>query len=145
MASYLDRLPNEIQDIILNMYWQDIYTNFVIKDLNNIETKVNDINQLFNNNLMSKLIQIANNNTTVDNVDSYLLSTNIFFKNLSKPQIKYLSKRYNEIKYIYYDNSENISLPEWCKYAAVYFISLSGYMRYNIYHAFNKINKPNYI
>ena len=80
MTFPINRLPNEIQDIILNMYWQDIYSRNVINNLNHILSITNEIDKLYMNNIMAKLIKIANNNETFDDVAICFYTLIIFLK-----------------------------------------------------------------
>jgi len=139
MKSYLDILPDEILDIILNMYWQDIYSRNVINNLNHISSVIDEIDKLFINNIMSKLIKIANNET-FDDVNIIILYINNFFESLEPAQLKFLKKKYHRLNHA--DIPNNLFFPNWCRPSAIYFVSLSGYMRYNVYHAFSKIRRP---
>ena len=140
MAFPINRLPGEIQDIILNMYWQDIYSKNVVNNLNHITSIIDEINKLYMNNIMSKLIKIANNNETFDDVSVLILYINNFFESLEPAQLKFLKKKYQQLNYT--DIPNNLFFPNWCRLSAMYFLSLSGFMRYNVYHSFSKIRRP---
>ena len=136
----INRLPNEIQDIILNMYWQDIYSRNVINNLNHISSITNEIDKLYMNNIMAKLIKIANNNETDNDVNIIILYINNFFESLEPAQLNFLKKKYHKLNHTYIP--DNLFFPDWCRLCAMYFLSLSGYMRYNVYHSFSKIRRP---
>ena len=128
--SLLERLPLEIEDIIWNLYWMDIFKSSVIKHLNMINEKVIDLSE---NITLCKIINFTNEAKKLEHLNKYnniILDLNkdngakkysiILDKNL------YYAFNINNCSYMQYKNLKNVTN---------YLVVKSGIMRYSAYHS----------
>ena len=99
----MNKLPIEIQDIIWNLYWKDIFRNKVIFYLNKLQNKCN----LLNNVKLNKIFMFTNEKLKLNFLSKYNLILNelnadkgsfLFSKKIDLS----LSKVFNYINSIYY-------------------------------------------
>ena len=53
----MNKLPIEIQDKIFNLYWKDIFSNKVIKNINNVDNDFRNIINFINHDYLSRSIE----------------------------------------------------------------------------------------
>jgi hypothetical protein len=140
--SHLDRLPDEILDIIYNYYWSDYFKHNVLNEISlNMEVLLS-IDNFITNKLINLLMC-----TNDCKIPVFMLYINNYFSNLKQNKGIVLLLKINfpnhPIKYIFNDHS-HINLPDWCKYIGIYSISKSGIMRYYIHNTINKLEKPTF-
>ena len=56
----MNKLPIEIQDKIFNLYWKDIFSNKVIKNINNVDNDFRNIINFINHDYLSRSIEKKN-------------------------------------------------------------------------------------
>ena len=133
----IDRLPNELNDIIFNMYWKDIYTTHVLNELNNPKELYDKImnfitkfgipinKSIYPNNLLFYLQQFNNEiNTLFENSNTLYCKQNYFniFNDLQNND----SNAFNSI---------NINYRNICRFI----VCKSGNSRYHVHHYFSTI------
>ena len=128
--SLLKKLPSEIEDIIWNLYWTDIFKSTVIKHLNNIKKQVFDLN---NNINLTKILNFTNEFQKLEHLNKY--NDLILELNKDKGSKKFsliLDKQLcyafnvNDSMYLQYKNLKNVTS---------YLVVKSGIMRYSAYYS----------
>jgi hypothetical protein len=131
--SLFNLLPSEIEDIIWNLYWQDIYKTNVIDYLKNIKNLCEELNDNVN---MSMIMKFKNEYSKLEYLNYYndiLIKLSIDkgtkkFSIINDNRIYYAFDIDNNITYIQYDNFKPITN---------YMIVKSGMMRYHVFHNIN--------
>ena len=136
----IDKLPNELNDIIFNMYWKDIYTSHVLKELNKPKELYDKI-MLFSKNYGFPTKPYP------DHLRYYLYNFDKEIENIisNKPYLLYCKNTYYNIFNImsesnikdshayYHVNKQYIHI---CQFLT----SKSGNMRFYVYHYFTTVD-----
>lgn len=128
-------LPNEIQDIIWNIYWKDVYTSKIINEINF------SINKYFYLRDNSNSLTFLNNNTYQKKSDliKYNKDLENLYNNKGINLLLNLNDRYFNIFCQYYISSsfDDKNLGSFYNFACI----KSGYMRYHVLSDYKKILK----
>ena len=128
--SLLERLPLEIEDIIWNLYWMDIFKSSVIKHLNMINEKVIDLSE---NITLCKIINFTNEAKKLEHLNKY--NKIILELNKDKGTKKYSIILDNKLYYAFNINSSSYIQYKKLKNVTSYLLVKSGIMRYSAYHS----------
>ena len=128
--SLLERLPLEIEDIIWNLYWMDIFKSSVIKHLNMINEKVIDLSE---NITLCKIINFTNEAKKLEHLNKY--NKIILELNKDKGTKKYSIILDNKLYYAFNINSSSYIQYKKLKNVTSYLLVKLGIMRYSAYHS----------
>ena len=128
--SLLERLPLEIEDIIWNLYWMDIFKSSVIKHLNMINEKVIDLSE---NITLCKIINFTNEAKKLEHLNKY--NKIILELNKDKGTKKYSIILDNKLYYAFNINSSSYIQYKNLKNVTSYLLVKSGIMRYSAYYS----------
>jgi hypothetical protein len=128
--SLLERLPLEIEDIIWNLYWMDIFKSSVIKHLNMINEKVIELSE---NITLCKIINFTNEAKKLEHLNKY--NKIILELNKDKGTKKYSIILDNKLYYAFNINSSSYIQYKNLKNVTSYLLVKSGIMRYSAYHS----------
>ena len=130
IMSLFKKIPSEIEDIIWNLYWMDIFKSTVISHFNEVKERVIDLKE---NITLAKILNFTNEAKKLEHLGKYNniildLSKDNGTKKLSLILDKnlYYAFNNNNYSYIQYKNLKNVTN---------YLIVKSGIMRYSAYHS----------
>ena len=131
----LDKLPDEILDIIYEYYWKDIFNNVLldIKKPTIIENKIN--------NFLEKYCMTQNYFNNV--YTHYLTILNEDIKNIvSNKSLTHICTNNKLLLYFCFDINDDVikKIHPSLQYICTYSICKSGYMRYNTYQRFIELS-----
>lgn len=128
--SLFKKIPSEIEDIIWNLYWMDIFKSSVIRHFNEVKDKVIDLNE---NITLTKILNFTNENKKLEHLNKY---NNIILELVKNKGTKKLSVILDN-NLIYAFNNNNYSYMQYknLKNVTNYLIVKSGIMRYSAYHS----------
>ena len=132
----LNRLPDEILDIIYEYYWKDVYTN-VLSDIKKPILLENKINNFLEKYCMTQ-------NYFNDVYTHYLCNLNQDIKNIIKNKaFIHICATNKLILFFCFDINGDIvrNIHKSLQYICTYSICKSGYMRYNTYQRFIELSK----
>ena len=121
-------LPSEIQEIIWEFYWKDIYKNQVINEFNYLINLDHYLFKFVNNNEFLKITQ--------NKEQEYLKLNNILKKCLNTKSFKIVTKS-RFFKDAYLINSDEIK--ENYKFIISFMVFYSGYMSLKVFYDFQRI------
>ena len=132
----MNNLPNEIINIIFNIYWSNIYYNNVILELNKLFNIINNIDKFINKKIFVQHIILNNNDINIIKEYNNYIKT-YYFNNKSLNNI--IHNNY----YLIDLNDLNNTLKNFNSnfiYFTSYCINKSGYMRYYLHYKLKSIN-----
>jgi hypothetical protein len=122
-------LPDDIQEIIWEFYWKDIYKNQVINEFNYLINLDHYLFKFVNNNEFLKIRQ--------DKEPQYSKINNIVKKCLNTKSFKIITKsRFFKDSYLINYNNE---IKENYKFILSFMVFYSGYMSMKVFYDFQKI------
>ena len=125
----MNSLPLEIQDIIWEIYWKDIFTKNIIQEFNIINKYKSDINDILNQNQVFKIDESKKEYYKKLNIIIKICYYNNSFKLLSKT--KFFKHQIN------FDIISKVK--EEYKYIAAYMIYHGNYMSYYCLEGFKNL------
>ena len=122
-------LPDDIQEIIWEFYWKDIYKNQVINEFNYLINLDHYLFKFVNNNEFLKIRQ--------DKEPQYSKINNIVKKCLNTKSFKIITKsRFFKDSYLINYNNE---IKENYKFILSFMVFYSGYMSMKVFYDFQRI------
>ena len=121
----MNKLPVEIQDIILNLYWKDIFSNKVIKNINNVNNDFHNIINFINHDYLSRSIEKKN-------VLSLMYKNNSILCNIINCKGLLLLLKKNNMYYynlitMCYDNTFDIFINHFIDENLIYMYAITTY------------------
>jgi len=123
-------LPSEIEDIIWNLYWMDIFKSIVIEHFNNIKLLVKDLNDNIN---LNNIIRFTNEDKKLEYLNKY----NAIILELSKDKGTSKFSLLLDKNLVYAFNNNDYSYMQYKNLKPItnYLVVKSGIMRYSVYHS----------
>jgi len=127
--NFFKKLPSEIEDIIWNLYWMDVFKLNVIKHFNKIKMLVKDLNDNIN---FSNVIKFTNENKKLEYLNKY----NMIILELSKDKGTSKFSLLFDKNLVYAFNNNDYSYMQYKNLKPItnYLVAKSGIMRYSAYH-----------
>jgi len=117
----------ELIDKIMSYYWSNIYYENVVLELKNKQSAVKNMYLDIKPNILQKV-----QNMDKEKLHLYNSLLESVYKN--KGLLMFLQRTNNNLHAI---DGNNLKIPY--KYLCMYCCSLSGYMRFHVYHKFTKL------
>ena len=144
----LNNLPEVLKDIIMNFYWETVYKENVIEQMNFYIKEIKDIYHFSMKHIVQDPDRIHSNfhlhyhyfrhNDTLERIKKDK-GINLFLKSRFK-NVKYIGEYNSSIPTIYdvSDSNPYTKINPKIKNLAIFCISNSNWSRYLIYHQFKK-------
>ena len=125
-------LPSEIEDIIWNLYWMDVFKSNVIEHFNKIKLLVKHLKDNIN---LNNIIRFTNEDKKLEYLNKY--NAIILELNKDKGTSKFSLLLDKNLVYAFNNNDYSYMQYKNLKPITNYLVVKSGIMRYSAYHAIN--------